>query len=116
MKLIITTFVSLALLFGSAAAFSHSSNMSSMPRQGGIYAEPLETIQLMFGSPTRLIKLTLEQDNGNDITLDFTPSATPQNAFSLPMPPLSAGKYSLKWMVLGNDGHKMKGHVRFIQQ
>lgn len=116
MKFIVTSFLSLALLFSSATALAHSSGMSSMPRQGGIYAEPLEAIQLMFGSPTRLIKLTLEQDNGDDIDLDFAPSAAPQNAFSVPMPSLSAGKYKLKWMVLGDDGHKMKGNIGFIQQ
>lgn len=112
-KLITLVFI-FSLTLMSNSLFAHAKMVTSIPADNGSYHSQLEAIELNFNAPSRLIKLTLKLQ-GDKIPLDFKPSKQSKTAFSIALPKLEKGQYSLEWITLGSDGHKMKSKVSFNQ-
>ncbi len=113
-KLISLVFVfSLTLI--SNSLFAHAKMVTSIPANNASYDTPLAAIELSFKAPSRLIKLSLKTDSNQKIALNFKPSSQAKNQFSIALPNLDKGTYTLEWTILGGDGHKMKSKVRFKQ-
>ncbi len=100
----------------SLNVMAHTSIMRSTPEQGAVMDAPLQSLQLEFGNPVRLVQLKLIDESGRSVELEFQPVLKPDTHFSQPVPALPAGRYQLHWGVMGQDGHMMKGAVKFIQQ
>lgn len=105
----------LSLTLISNSLFAHAKMVTSIPANNTSYDTPLEAIELNFKTPSRLLKLSLKTDNNQKVSLTFKPSAQARNQFSIDLPKLDKGDYTLEWTVLGKDGHKMKSKVRFKQ-
>ena len=114
MKKLITLIFIFSLTLLSNSLFAHAKMVTSIPENNASYRTPLEAIELNFKAPSRLIKLTLKLQ-GDKIPLDFKPSKQLKTAFSIALPKLEKGQYSLEWITLGSDGHKMKSKVSFNQ-
>lgn len=113
MKTLIPLILGFSILF-SSNLFAHAKILTSTPADNASYYKPLDTIELNFSNPSRLIKLSLK-NQGQKIPLSFKPSAKANTHFSIPLPTLEKGQYSLEWITLGSDGHKMKSKISFIQ-
>lgn len=114
MKKLITLLFTFSLAIISNSLFAHAKMTTSIPADKASYSTPLESIELNFKSPSRLIKLTLKLQ-GNKIPLEFKPSSQASTEFLIPLPKLEKGQYNLEWITLGSDGHKMKSKISFNQ-
>lgn len=102
-------FMILALF--ASSVFAHSPLLNSNPAHGDTLATAPAALTLTFKSTVKLIKMQLE---GPDLEDKLRPeSAEPSTHFALPLPPLKAGSYSAAWRALGQDGHLMKGKIKF---
>tara|TARA_R110001583_G_scaffold11285_2_gene51360 strand:+ start:34809 stop:35162 length:354 start_codon:yes stop_codon:yes gene_type:complete len=101
----------LALTFSASA---HISLKQSTPIEQAMLMKSPEKLALTFSGKVRLVKLSISDKNNQDVNFDFKPSSTPSKNFNWPLPSLDQGNYTVKWMVLGGDGHKMSGKYSFM--
>ena len=97
----------------SATASSHTGIKSTSPENKAVLQEAPETLTLSFRAPVRLMKVTLLDNNEEVVKTDFKPTAKAAKTFSVDLPELSGGKYQASWMIMGKDGHKIKGRFVF---
>lgn len=106
-----------ATIFGlvlSLSVSAHTSLKQSTPAQDAMLMQSPERLTLTFSGEVRLAKVTLKDSANQAVDFDFKPSATANSNFSWDLPSLAAGKYSVNWVVLGGDGHKMSGTFDFM--
>ena len=115
MKTLISLTLGFSILFTSSNLLAHAKILTSIPANNASYDTPLAAIELNFKNSSRLIKLSLK-NQGKKIPLNFKPSAKANTHFSIPLPTLEKGQYSLEWITLGSDGHKMKSKISFNQK
>ncbi|AZG36289.1 copper resistance CopC family protein [Shewanella psychromarinicola] len=101
-------------LFLSGSALAHVGLSDSMPANGSMVSQAPTTLQLTFTAPVRLVKLTMQDEKQQSIPLTLPSSATSQEAFSFSLPALNAANYTVNWMIMSDDGHKMKGNMSFM--
>lgn len=107
-------FVVLLLLVMPTTGWAHTSLKSSAPANGQTVAK-VSQLSLEFGAPLRLMSISLTDDAGNNIALDFKRSVTAQSRFVVPTnAALAASTYQVSWMGMGEDGHKMAGDFNFL--
>lgn len=101
-------------LFGvNPAVFAHTHLHSSEPAAGAELTAAPETLTLVFDGEVNLVSLKLKQDGGSDVALGFRPSAQKAETFSIALPNLAPGAYTLHWSAIGEDGHLVQGDVPF---
>ena len=115
MKTLISLILGFSILLTSNNLLAHTKILTSIPADNASYDTPLAAVELNFNKPSRLIKLSLKSQN-KKIPLSFKPSAKANTYFSIPLPKLKQGQYSLEWITLGSDGHKMKSKISFKQK
>ena len=59
------------------------------------------------------MKVGLLDANEEPIKLEFKPIAKAATSFTVTLPELAIGKYQANWVMMGKDGHKMKGEFVF---
>lgn len=104
-------FLSLTLAFSASA---HVSLKHSTPEQEAMLMQSPELLTLTFSGEVRLAKVKLSDSKDQAIDFAFKPNATPSAKFSWPLPSLAQGNYTVQWLVLGDDGHKMSGSFNFM--
>lgn len=114
MKKLVSVLFAFSLTLASNNLLAHAKIVTSIPANNASYDTPLDTIELNFSNSSRLIKLSLKSQ-GQKIPLSFKPSSKANTHFSIPLPTLKKGQYSLEWITLGSDGHKMKSKISFNQ-
>jgi methionine-rich copper-binding protein CopC len=104
--------VSLGLMTVSPA-FGHAKLKSSAPAADSELDVAPKVLILSFDENVRLAALKLSLgDKDIPITLDRAAAAAP--TVTVTLPPLSAGKYLVKWSALSpDDGHVVKGSFSF---
>ncbi len=108
-KAVITT----ALLLGiSAQAWAHTALTSSNPAEGASLEAAPKTIEMSFTEDVKLLRVVLTQEE-NEIDIDFKPITAAAASFSVQVPELSIGTYSVSWTVLGEDSHRVNGSFSF---
>jgi methionine-rich copper-binding protein CopC len=101
------TFATTALVFViSAQAWAHTALVSSSPTEGASLETSPEAIELAFTEDVKLLRVELSQGK-NEIDIDFKPVTTAAASFSVQLPELSNGTYSVSWVVLGADSHRV---------
>ncbi|WP_298772554.1 copper resistance CopC family protein [uncultured Shewanella sp.] len=112
MKSINVVLFAIVYLF-STSVLAHVGLVASTPAKGAMLKASPSQLQLNFSAPVQLIKLRL--NNGNkDIALTLPRYAKRQSDFSVSLPALVPGRYQVTWMIMGKDGHKMKGQYQFM--
>ena len=112
---IITKLLSLAFItiFLQNPVFAHTMMTSVSPADGEQLTPTPQYFSVQYSKAVRLVKLKLLDSNDKQIKL---PSQLDQ-AFSadhkIALPSLVDGQYKLMWILLGKDGHKMKGKLSF---
>lgn len=98
------------LSFNAAA---HTGIKSTSPKNKAVLQESPESLTLSFRGAVRLMKVTLLDTDEEVVKTDFKATSTAAKAFSIDLPELTVGKYNAKWVIMGKDGHKMKGSFVF---
>lgn len=102
-----------ALALTPVVATAHSSLTASEPAADAVVSAP-QDLHLQFNKPLRLVMITLTHADGQVVTLDVTAYVTaPAAEFTLPLPELSAGEWTVTWSALGTDGHAMREDIPF---
>jgi len=109
LTLIGTTLVILAV---SGSASAHVKLTETMPVDGAQLSVAPKMAMLHFNKPTRVVRVSLKQGD-KPIPFKFKPSKKLLKMLHVSLPTLSAGDYQLSWILLGNDGHKMKDSISF---
>jgi len=102
---------SLTLAAGSAGA--HSKEEATVPADGAVLAVSPETITMNFDMPLRVTLIALRDGVGALHALTRTDNMQPVSDFSVTPPTLAAGKYTVEWRGLAEDGHPMLGQFSF---
>lgn len=115
MKSIVVIAFMLAIVTASPV-FAHGNTglESSTPAKNAMLMSAPETLELKFSQPLRLIKVILTGEQSGQIDTGFTPSMDKQATFSQQLPNLGPDSYSVEWIAMAQDGHKLKGSFSFM--
>lgn len=112
----ITLAKSLVCLFAAVAfqivASAHTGLKESTPAAGAtVTAEPSE-ISLVFSGEVKLIKLEL-MGMGHEMPTSFEPSTEAKASYVFQTPGMHAGKFTVNWAAIGEDGHTLTNSFEF---
>ncbi|ABE56819.1 copper resistance protein CopC [Shewanella denitrificans OS217] len=113
MKLFNSVLVAAGLIL-SSSAFAHVGLSSTTPANGAMISQAPSTLELNFSAPVRLVKLAMQDENQLEVPLSVPKHAQSQANFAIALPALKPAKYTVSWMIMGDDGHKMKGEFGFM--
>ena len=103
-------------LCGMVAAgpcLAHAKLQSSLPAANAHLTSAPKTLTLNFSEAAQLAVLKLVRD-GKEIAVPLDKGAKPGQTFTLTLPPLSPGNYTVEWTaVASDDGHVTKGSFAF---
>lgn len=102
----------LVLGFLATSAFGHTVLSSSVPAQDTVVAAAPEQLVLTFSTDVRITALTLTDANSARYDLGALPT-TAQREFSIPVPALASGYYTVAWRAVGADTHVVSGEINF---
>lgn len=97
----------------SNVAVAHNSLTDSRPADTAILNESPESVELTFSDATYLESVVLVNTNGDEQALEFDSTITASRQFTVPMPKLESGDYRIKWLVIGDDTHEIRGEFTF---
>jgi len=93
---------------------AHAKLQSSTPANNAHLSEAPQTLTLNFSEAAKLAVLKLVRD-GKEISVPLDKSAKAGQTFTLSLPPLSPGNYTVQWAaVAADDGHVTKGSFAFL--
>jgi copper transport protein len=108
--ILLTLWLTLALLSGSGAALAHAAFLGAHPQDGAILDEAPPTVTLHFNEPVSPLVVSLT-DAGGRSHRDLTVKAA-NGILEIAMPPgLQRGSHVLSYRVTSNDGHPIGGSV-----
>jgi methionine-rich copper-binding protein CopC len=97
----------------AAPSFSHAKLQNSSPAANAQLTEAPKVLTLKFSEAAHLAVLKLVTD-GKEIPVPIDPKAAASDTFSLTLPALAPGKYTVQWSaVAADDGHITKGSFAF---
>ena len=113
MTKILSVMLALCLLFGSGPCVAHAKLLSSSPADKAQLPQAPKSLSLKFSETARLAMIKLSS-GGKDIPVAVDPSAKPSESFSLALPSLGPGTYTVQWTAMASDdGHVTKGSFSF---
>ena len=92
---------------------AHTSLKSSNPAEGVALSEPVDRIRLTFSEAVEKTS-TLRVVDANGVEQLLAKPLIIGNELSAVVPkPLAKGQYTIKWASISDDGHPVKGTIRF---
>lgn len=107
-------FFAASLIVFSSSVFAHTSLKSSIPADKAMLDKAPTELSLSFGAKVKLIGLTVTDSKGGKIALDFKPAKEMQTSFTQKLPVLKPEVYTVDWVMMGADTHKMTGKFGFM--
>jgi len=98
-------------LVSASPAQAHSTLESSVPAEGATVTAP-KNVTMIFTRDLRLVTVRLTAENFDE-ALAVDRSAPAGKSFSVPLPALAPGAYTVKWRAAATDGHIMTGSFSF---
>lgn len=102
----------LSLGLFATSALAHTVLSSSVPAQDTVVAAAPEALVLTFSTDVRITALTLTDAASVSYDLGALPT-TAQREFSIPVPALASGYYTIAWRAVGADTHVVSGEINF---
>lgn len=102
-----------AALLVTTAAQAHTHLEKAVPADNAVLDATPPQLSLEFSKVARLTAVTVQREGDQEptkISVQPQPLATKQ---SVPLSPLSPGKYLVNWRVVGEDNHVMSGKLHF---
>jgi methionine-rich copper-binding protein CopC len=97
----------------AAPALAHGGMIETSIHDKQTFAAAPETFKVTFQHESAITSLMLMTGDKKQVAIDFKPSKTMAKVFTIPLPRLAKGTYTLSWKSLAKDGHAMPGAVRF---
>lgn len=102
------------VLTASTDLYAHTKLENTVPAADSHLTEPPAQIELTFAADVRLVNLHVANKAGVSQDVAFKPSMKAAKAFSVNLPELGADTYTVHWVSMGSDGHKMSGDFSFM--
>ena len=112
-NILMAGFAALALASLTPAAFAHAAMTHASIADRASLPKAPENFTATFEHQTALASVTLTKSDGKTVTLGYKTSAAMAKSFTIPLPKLTRGGYTLSWKTVAKDGHAMKGAVHF---
>jgi methionine-rich copper-binding protein CopC len=97
----------------AAPCLAHAKLQSSIPANNAKLTQAPKTLTLKFNEAAQLAVLKLARD-GQEIPVPLDKDAKAGQTFTLTLPALSPGNYTVQWSaVAADDGHVTKGSFSF---
>ena len=97
----------------AAPCMAHAKLQSSTPASNAKLTQAPKTLTLNFSEAAQLAVLKLARD-GQEIPVPLDKGAKAGQTFTLTLPALAPGKYTVQWSaVAADDGHVTKGSFAF---
>lgn len=115
MQLIYKISLALMLMF-SAGATAHGDVKleSSSPSDNAMLMSAPEQLSLTYSNPLRLMKVSITGNETGEVDFAFRPTADKKAAYTWQLPALQPDTYTVEWIAMGADGHKMKATFSFM--
>ena len=99
----------------SSSAGAHAFPSGEEPKVGSTVATPPTQVVIRFDNPIEQLfaKLEVTDDSGHDVTSGKPQRSDDKLSISVPLKPLPAGDYHVKWSVVAADGHRTEGSYMF---
>ncbi len=110
-KLISAALASVAFL--AAPALAHTSVQTANIEDAAVIDTLPDDFSFSFGQPVGLIAFSIRTEAGESVDLDFKPPKAPAETFTVPLPDLAPGAYTVEWRTIAKDGHPMTGKSTF---
>ena len=105
--------LSLCGIVAAGPCIAHAKLQSSSPSDNAQLSEAPKTLTLKFSESAQLAVLKLVRD-GKEIPVPLDKDAKPGQTFTLTLPALAPGKYTVQWSAMAaDDGHITKGSFSF---
>lgn len=105
--------LSLCAVFAAAPCMAHAKLQSSSPADNAQLSAAPKTLTLKFSEAAQLAVLKLVRD-GTEIPVPLDKGAKAGQSFTLTLPSLAPGKYTVQWTAMAaDDGHVTKGSFSF---
>ena len=101
-------------LAAAAPALAHTSVREMSIADNARLAQAPRNFTIVFSGHTGLANVTLTDVTGQEVPLAFTAPREMAASYTIPLPTLQAGAYTLSWRTIAQDGHAMPGAVHFI--
>lgn len=100
-------------IVAAGPSMAHAKLQSSIPANSAHLSEAPKTLTLNFSEAAQLAVLKLARD-GRQIAVPLDKSAKAGQTFTLTLPALPPGNYTVQWTaVAADDGHVTKGSFAF---
>ena len=110
MKNLVSTTAALLLFAGAVQAHTHLEK--AMPEDNSVIKAAPKEIMLHFSAATRLTALSIQKEGDKEQPQQLLPTAAAK-MITVPVAPLTPGKYVVNWRVVGEDNHVMSGKLHF---
>jgi methionine-rich copper-binding protein CopC len=105
--------LALSLGFAGEGAQAHATKEATQPADGAVLDASPPAIAMQFDMPMRVTLLALTDQDGAAHSVTRTDNMQPVSTFTAAPTALPAGRYTVEWRGLAEDGHPMQGTFRF---
>ena len=114
MKRLLLALVAMSLPIGAASpALAHTAVRETSITDNATLSAAPTSFTVTFSAATGLANVTLTNAAGREIALDYTPPRAMASTFTIPLPTLAPGAYTIAWRTMAPDGHIMPGAIHF---
>jgi len=116
MKKVLMALSAFAVVLLASPAFAHGKLQASTPKDGSTLEQAPKLIRLQFNEPVEatLTTVKLVDTAGQEVeTAKLEVPADDPKAVVLALPALAPGSYRAGWSMVGPDGHRVKGELKF---
>jgi methionine-rich copper-binding protein CopC len=101
------------LMLASTPALAHTAVRETNISENATLARAPANFTVVFSAATGLANVTLTDAAGRTIALNYTPPREMASSFTIPLPALTPGAYTITWRTIARDGHAMPGAIHF---
>lgn len=102
-----------AVMMATTPALAHTTVRETNIVESAVLASAPANFTVVFSGATGLASIALTNGAGSPVALNYTPPRRMTSAFTIPLPKLAPGAYTLSWRTIARDGHAMPGAVHF---
>ncbi|MEQ1808621.1 MAG: copper resistance CopC family protein [Terricaulis sp.] len=114
MKRLLFALVAISLpIVAVSPALAHTAVRETSITDNATLAAAPTNFTVTFSAATGLANVTLTNAAGRNIALDYTPPHVMATTFTVPLPTLAPGAYTITWRTMAHDGHVMPGAIHF---
>lgn len=113
MKRLAMAIVTAALIAAATPALAHTAVRETNIAENATLARAPANFTVVFSGATGLANITLTDATGRVVPLNYTPPRAMASSFTIPLPTLAPGAYTLAWRTIAHDGHAMPGAIHF---